>query len=153
MAEADARVEQDKATSNFGTQNSLLVRGGTKQVAESYLRFTVSGITGPIQSAKLRLTAGSNATADGPALYTGSNTWTETGIKWNNKPARNTTLIGDAGKINANATVDYDVKSLVSGNGTVTFVLVGTSIDGVDFGSREQGTTAKRPRLLIATGP
>ena len=70
IAEADARVEQDHASSNYGTSSSLLVRGGPKLVAESYLRFTVSGITGPIQSATLRLKAGSNGTVDGPAVYT-----------------------------------------------------------------------------------
>ena len=115
IAEADARVEQDNASSNYGTSSSLLVRGGPKLVVESYLRFTVSGITGPIQSAKLRLRAGSNATVDGPAVYTAAGAWTETGIKWSNKPVRDTALIGDAGRIAADATVEYDVKSVVSG--------------------------------------
>ncbi len=153
IAVADARVEKDKATSNFGTQTSLLVRGEPKQIVESYLRFTVSGITGSIQGATLRLKAGSNATIDGPAVFTSSGAWTETGIKWSNKPAHDATLIGDAAKIAANATVDYNVKSVVSGNGTFTFVLVGTSDDGVDFASRENGTSSKRPRLVITTSP
>ena len=95
--------------------SSLLVRGEPKQIVESYLRFTVSGITGTVQSATLRLKSGSNGTVDGPAVYTSSGTWTETGIKWSNKPAHDATVIGDAGKIATNATVDYDVKSVVSG--------------------------------------
>ena len=146
-------MEKDNATSNFGTQTSLLVRGEPKLIAESYLRFTVSGITGTIQSATLRLKAGSNGTVDGPAVFTSSGTWTETGIKWSNKPAHDATVIGDVGSIAANATVDYNVIPVVSGNGTFTFVLVGTSDDGVDFASRENGTSSKRPRLLITTGP
>ena len=51
-----------------------------------------------------------------------------------------------------NAAVEYDVRPIVSGNGTYTFVLVGTSDDGVDFGSRENGTSSKRPRLVLTLG-
>ena len=41
---ADARVEQDLATSNFGTSSKLRATNGP--VMESYLRFTLAGITG-----------------------------------------------------------------------------------------------------------
>ena len=61
-------------------------------------------------------------------------------------------MVGDVGAIAANATVEYDVKPVVSGNGTYTFVLVGTSDDGVDFASRENGTSTKRPRLVLTLG-
>ena len=152
LAEADARVEQDKASSNFGTSSTLLVRGGPKLVAESYLRFTLTGITGTVQSAKLRLRSGSNGTVDGPAVHTAPNTWTETGITWSNRPVRNAAVIADTGKVAANVTLDYDVKPVVSGDGTVTFVLVGTSDDGVDFASRQNGTASKRPRLVVTYG-
>jgi glucose/arabinose dehydrogenase len=145
----DARVEQANSGTNYGSSSSLLVRGGTSLVAESYLRFQVSGITGPIQSAKLRVRALSNGTVDGPAVFTASNTWSQSTINWNTRPARDTTVIGDVGAIAANATVDYDVKPVVSSNGTITFALIGTSTDGVDFASRENSDATKRPRLIV----
>jgi PKD repeat protein len=152
LAEADARVEKDHAGSNYGTSSTLLVRGEPKLISESYLRFTVSGITGPVHSAKLRLRSGSNGTVDGPAVHTAPNTWTETGIKWSNRPVHDAAVIADIGKVSANVAVEYDVKPVVSGNGTVTFVLVGTSDDGVDFAARENGTSSKRPRLVLTYG-
>jgi len=147
--DADARVEQAKSATNFGSSSTLVARGGTNLVTESYARFQVSGITGPVQSAKLRLRALSNGTVDGPALFTASSTWSQSTITWLNRPARGTTAIGDVGAIAGNATVEYDVKSVVSGNGTVTFALIGTSGDGVDFASRENSDATKRPRLLV----
>ena len=124
-------------------------RGGTNLVAESYLRFQVSGVTGPIQSAKLRVRALSNGTVDGPAVFTASNDWTQSTIKWTNRPARGTTVIGDVGAIAANATVEYDVKPVVSGDGTVTFALIGTSTDGVDFASRENVGRDEASELIV----
>jgi hypothetical protein len=53
------------------------------------------------------------------------------------------------GAIAANAWVEYDVKTLVTGNGTYTLALVADSTDGVVFSSRE-GTTA--PQLVVTLG-
>ena len=90
-----------------------------------------------------------NGTVDGPALFTASSTWSQSTITWLNRPARGTSAIGDVGAIAANATVEYDVKPVVSGNGTVTFALIGTSGDGVDFASRENSDATKRPKLIV----
>jgi len=53
---------------NFST-SGLRADGGSHPDVESYLRFTVSGVLGTVQSAKLRLYNTSGA-ADGPAVYT-----------------------------------------------------------------------------------
>jgi PKD repeat protein len=150
--DADARVQQANSGSNYGTSNYLQVRGGTSLVTESYVRFQASGITGPVTSAKLRLRALSNGTVDGPALYTASSAWSQSTITWANRPARATTVIGDLGAIAGNATVEYDVTPAVSGDGTITFALIGTSGDGVDFASREYSDSTRRPRLLVTSG-
>jgi hypothetical protein len=94
----------------------------------------------------------SNGTVDGPAVYSAASTWTESTIKWADRPVRGTSVIADAGVIAANATVEYDVKPLVSGDGAVTFGLIGTSDDGVDFASREDGTVSRRPQLVVTFG-
>ncbi len=63
---ADAHVEEAKKNNNYGTATTLrTVKGSGKNVFESYLRFDVSGVPGPIKSAKLRLSA-TTATPDGP---------------------------------------------------------------------------------------
>jgi PKD repeat protein len=147
--DADARVEQARFGTNFGSSTFLQVRGGTNLVAESYVRFRVSGVTGTIQSAKLGLRALNNGTVDGPALFTASSTWSQSTITWLNRPARDTAVIGDVGAIASNANVEYDVKPVVTGDGIVTFALIGTSGDGVDFASRESSDATKRPRLIV----
>lgn len=149
--DADAYVDQNRPTTNLGTLTSLHVDGsaGTGGLAyESYLRFTVSGLTGTISNARLRL-YNFNGTVDGPAVYSAGNSWTETGINWNNRTARTSGATDDKGRISANTWVEYNVTPLLAGNGTYTFNLATTSTDGIDFNSRE--ATTNQPQLVITT--
>jgi Bacterial Ig domain/Calcineurin-like phosphoesterase/Fibronectin type III domain len=149
---ADAEVRHASPTSNFGTTADLSVVAGSGAEKEGYLKFTVGGVTQPIQSAILRVTA-SNGSANGPALYTSPNTtWTETGITWSNKPGRTMVATDDKGVINKNDTVDYNVTSFVGGNGTYTFVLATDSTDDTVFNSRDSNPSGKRPVLIITLG-
>jgi hypothetical protein len=129
----------------------LTVDGDTGATKEAYLRFVVSGVSGVIDQATLRLTVGSSsgaATRDGPAVFTAGNEWTETGLNWSNRPARSTTPTEDKGALASNEVVDFDVTSLVTGNGTVTFVLAGPSADGAVFNSRD--SSDGQPQLLLS---
>jgi chitodextrinase len=146
--EADARVEEAAPTTNRATAN-LRVDGGSSPDVETYLRFAVSGVSGPVQSAKLRVYA-FTGTANGPAVYSTSTGWTETGLTWANKPAPTSAARDDKGAIGVNAWVEYDVTPFVTGNGTVSLRLAGTSSDGVDFNSRE--AAANRPELVVTAG-
>jgi hypothetical protein len=148
-AEADADVRESNPTTNFGLATTLLVDSGSGVNVESYLRFTVSGVSGSIQSAKLRLYVDGNGTANGPAVYATGNTWTETGLTWNNRPAPTSGVLDDKGALSANIWVDYDVTALVTGNGTYSFRLLTDSTDGVIFSSR-QGSFP--PQLVVTTG-
>jgi PKD repeat protein/glucose/arabinose dehydrogenase len=149
--EADSRVEEANPTSNFGTSTRLRVEGGVDPDIESYLRFTVTGITGTLQSARLRLFV-TDSTVDGPAAYTTGNTWSETGITWNNRPGRTSGATDDKGVIGAGAWVEYNVKPLVSGDGTYSFVLATSSADGINFKSRETTDVPFRPELVLSFG-
>ena len=84
-AEADARVEESTPTTNYGTSN-LRTDSGTNAAADSFLRFTVAGVAGSVQNAKLRIHA-YTATADGPAVYTTGNSWTENTTQLEHPPA------------------------------------------------------------------
>ena len=149
-AAADARVEEASPSLNFGASGYLAVDGGADPDKEAYLRFSVSGASGTIVSAKLRLYV-YNGSANGPAVYSTSNTWTETGITWSNRPARTSAATDDKGSVPAGAWVEYDVKPFVTGDGTYSFVLATTSSDALYVYSRNHTDPALRPRLVITT--
>ena len=149
-AAADARVEERNPSSNFGTANSLEVINANNRSMESYIRFTVSGLSGAIQDARLRVYATSESTRDGPAVYATGNNWNETGITWNNRPARAGNAADNKGDINTNTWVEYNVTSLVNGNGTFNFLLAGDSNDNVTFSAREGSNS---PQLVITFIP
>ena len=60
--------------------------------------------------------------------------------------------MGDKGAIATGTWVEYDVTSLVSGNGTFSFVLATTSTDSVDFYSRSAAQTTLLPQLVVTFG-
>jgi hypothetical protein len=147
QAEADAWVEQANPALNHGTTAAVEV--DTSPRTDGYVRFAVSGMSGSVQSAKLRLFA-FGATSNGPAAYTSDSSWTETGLNWSNRPAIGAVPLEDKGSIPINTWVEYDVTQAVTGNGTYSFALIGTSSDGVDFRSREAPTD--RPQLIVTGG-
>jgi acid phosphatase type 7 len=146
--EADARVKQASPTSNYGTLSYMSVDGAPDPIEESYLRFTVGGVSDPIQNAKLRVFVSTNATINGPAVYLANNSWTESGMTWNTKPALLSGPSDNKGSLTTNTWVEYDVTPFLTGNGTYTFALIADSTDGVEFSSREGGTPAQ---LVITT--
>jgi acid phosphatase type 7 len=149
-ANADAYVEQLHPTVNNGTSSYLQVENASGRISESYIRFAVSGITGTVQSARLRLYVTSNSSTNGPVVYRTGTTWTETGITWNNHPARTGSPLDNKGAINRNVWVEYNVAAAVAGNGTFNFVLVGDSPDEIRFASRQ---SSNPPGLVITFAP
>ena len=148
VADADARVNEARPRTNYGTDSRLRVDGDSGGVLESYLRFTLSGVSGAVRRATLRLYAGDGSTK-GPAVHATSNDWAETNLTWHNRPVRRGAPSTTAGLVRANAWVEFDVTPLVSGNGTYSFVLVPTSPDGADFAAREARDTP--PQLVLTT--
>ena len=95
---ADARVEDGSPSSNFGTSTKLQASGGVPK-RESYLRFQLAGITGPVVDAKLRMTSTTDGTKDGPALYGAGGGWSETELAWSNRPSHDATAADDIAAI------------------------------------------------------
>jgi hypothetical protein len=139
---ADARVLQANPNANYGLVSRLYADIAGE---ESYLRFTVTGVTGAVQNATLRLFA-VNGSSNGPAVYGTSNSWTETGITWNNRPAATTGALANLGVVGTNTWVEYNLTAHVTGNGTYDFVLLADSTDGATFYSREG---ASSPQLVL----
>jgi|GEM_PF-5064998 len=135
--EADARVKQASPGTNYGALMYVSVDGAPDPIEESYLRFNVSGVSGAVQRAKLRVYVTTNGTVNGPAVQLASNSWTESTMTWNTKPALLSTVSDNKGALATNTWVEYDVTPLVSGNGIYTFALIADSTDGAEFSSRE----------------
>ncbi|SNT63708.1 Calcineurin-like phosphoesterase [Asanoa hainanensis] len=148
---ADTYVQADTASTNYGTSTQIAV--DNDPVRRMFLRFSVSGVSGTVSSAKLRLrtisgNAGSN---NGGSFRAMSNTtWSETGTTWNNQPAIDGTTVGSIGSVTANGWYEVDVTSVVRGNGTFSFGATSSSTDGAYYDSRESGADA--PQLVLTTG-
>ncbi|HEX5747959.1 MAG TPA: DNRLRE domain-containing protein [Archangium sp.] len=150
-ASADARVEADSPARNFGSSSSL---GAdlSPDVMESYLRFRLSGVTGTVTRAALRLYA-FDGTPDGPRVFRSGGSWTEGGLTWNNRPAPLEGPLDDKGAISSGTWVEFDVTRAVRGDGEVNLAVIATSGNGTDFSSRESSRTQLRPRLVVTVEP
>ena len=144
IAEADARVKQSSPDKNYGTAATLQVDKSPD--LESFIRFTVTGVSGPVQSAQVRLYATDNDTSNGPVIYATDSSWNEKEITWNNRPAPTSEALDNKEGINTDTWVEYDVTSLVAGDGLYSFVLAGDSTNAVSFSSR-QGV--QPPQLVV----
>jgi hypothetical protein len=147
VAEADARVRESDPNDNDGDGSTLHADGAGDPSIESFIRFTVNDVQGPIQDARLRLYVTDNGTENGPAVHATDNTWEEDGITWNNRPVPTSNIVDNKEQLGSNGWVEYDVTALVTGNGTFSFVLVADSTDGVMFSSRE----GDQPPQLVLT--
>src|SRR5690606_38843283 len=121
---ADAFVEEARPTTNRGGWATL--HADASEHLESYLRFDVTGVGEPPTRATLRLWA-TNGSVDGPAIYPAGTAWTEGTLTWSNRPPLTGPAADDRGAVVAGAWVEYDVTSLVTGDGPVAFALVPTS--------------------------
>jgi hypothetical protein len=150
--EADTYVDNTTPSTNFGSGGTLKV-DTSPSIRNAYLRFTISGVSGTVQAAKLRLFS-VDATTNGPQVFATSNTWTESGLTWNNQPGSSGTPSDDKAAIGTNVFVEFDVTPLVAaGNGTYSLVLIPQSTDGFDMASREATAVANRPQLVLTVTP
>ena len=149
FAEADAQVNEAKPEDNTGTSKFLQVDGDSGAEVESFVRFTVTGIAGSVQHARLRLYNTTNASDNGPAVFASSASWTEEEITWNQRPERTSQELDNQGSISKENWVEYDVTRAVSGDGTFSFVLAADGNDAATFSSR-QGS--QPPELVITLG-
>ncbi|MGE5374676.1 MAG: DNRLRE domain-containing protein, partial [Bacteroidota bacterium] len=143
VTEADSRVHEANPDTNYGTYGTVLyVEGGTDPDIESNFKFTVTGVSGTVTNAKLRVYV-TQGTVDGPAVYTTGNDWTEKGITWTNRPARTSGALDDKGSLANDTWAEFDVTKVIPGNGTYSFVLATNSTDSLSLSSREGSNPAQ----------
>jgi len=148
--EADARVEEPTPGVNFGTSSSLRMdraaSGG--QDVETYMRFGLDGIAGRVTRARLRLRSTGN-TIHGVEVFGAAGNWTETQITFANRPAFTPGAVARVDVIDAQQWVEWDVTSLVTGDGPLNLRLAITGDDGITFHSREASNQTLRPELVV----
>jgi chitodextrinase len=143
---ADAYVVSGDSV-NHGTQTVL--KADASPATNSYLRFTLSGLSGSsVKSAVLKVYT-SNALSTGFSVRTTSGGWTETGIVFADAPGYSSTGVRSSGT-SANAYISVDVTSLVTKtSGDINLTLVGLSSTNLSMNSREG---ANKPQLVVTTG-
>ena len=147
---ADAKVKSGSPNSNWGSADDLRLRDdGGSGIWNSYLKFDVNGLPGPAVSATLRLyvTDGSN---DSGTLFQTGNSWTELGITYGNAPSAVGGSLGNAGASGSGDTIEFDVGSVVTGNGTYSLFLTSDSSNSLYLSSREG---SEPPELIVGYGP
>jgi PKD repeat protein len=147
---ADTRVSQGSPTSKTGgTDVSLRVRLDATGAYHSYVRFSVTGLAGTVTSAKLRLWC-TDASPNGGTAYPTSGAWDEATTSWSNAPAATGGPLGSPGAVSIGAWAEFDVTSIVSGNGQIDVLIADGDSNSAYYSSRE-GTAP--PQLVVTTSP
>jgi hypothetical protein len=172
---ADAYVRDGSfAATNYGADAALIVkRDGASYSRWTYLKFDLSGFTGTVTSAKLRMYVGASGSSATPVVVYGSSgtTWAEGNggtdntpsgeITWNNKPGITGTALATVTippTTLAGTLVEWDVTGYLqaqksAGASLVTLVLQGTILgtnNSVNFSSAETGAI---PEIKVTYTP
>jgi hypothetical protein len=147
IAAADSNIQSGSPSNNYGTETTLRVRAPNTAEWRAYVKFTVTGFSGAVAEARVRLYA-TDGSRDAGRIFAVGSTWTETGLTWNNAPAISGSALDSGGPVSTGAWVEFEVTPAVGGNGTFSFALTSPSTDSVYYSSR-QG--AHPPELVLRT--
>ena len=153
---ADTDVASLNPTKNFGTASTLRVRlssSSTESTLYSYLKFDVSGLTGTVLAAELRMlpTGQDGASPDSGSVHRIDTGWTETGVTWNNAPVITGTPLAGASAVSVGVWKEWNLDpAAVPGNGTYAFGLRSSSANMAVYSSRE---TTNKPQLVLTLTP
>ena len=117
--------------------SSTQVRVDASPTTTSYLKFDVSGLTGAVANATLRVWANTSQTTGYDVYSVPDTSWDESSITFNTAPSMATTVVGSSGPVSGGTWTTVDVTSLVSGNGTITLGLQTTNSTALSLSSRE----------------
>ncbi|MEO6577742.1 MAG: DNRLRE domain-containing protein, partial [Candidatus Limnocylindria bacterium] len=142
----DTYVDATSTSAINGSLNNLRVRQGSTEL-QTYLKFSVAG-AGSVSNAKLRLWV-TDASTDGGSLYlVPDSSWSESSMSWSNKKPTSGTVIASAGAVAVGTWAEFDVSSIVTGDGTYSFALINAANDLARYDSRE-ASAAAQPQLIL----
>jgi hypothetical protein len=143
---ADTWVNPGAPSTNYGTGTSLRVDGSP--VWTAYLRFDLSGVSGGVAHADLRLYPTSSSRAGLSVHSVAGTTWGETSTTAANAPALGSGAVS-SGRLTTGQTSVVNVTSLVSGHGLVSLALSDNDATAISLASRE---STHPPVLVVTTG-
>jgi hypothetical protein len=148
-ASADAYVQSDVPSTNFGSSSSLYL--DASPVRNTYIRFSVTTVDpATITSATLRLYANKESTKGAEVRSLPTDQWDESTLTSQNAPAvPSTTPVARSGSF-AVGWITMDVTAAVQGHGVVDLVLSTPSSTSFNFGSRE---STNKPSLVVVGEP
>jgi hypothetical protein len=149
-ASADTYVQADTATTNYGASRQFAVDASPER--RSLLRFAVTGLTGRVTRAVLRMhtiSGNTGSTSGGTWRAMTNTTWSETTVTWNDQPEIDGGPLGVLGTVTRSTWYEIDVTRLVGGNATYSVAGTSTDSDGAYFDTRETG--ANGPQLVVTT--
>lgn len=156
---ADAYVHTNFKDENFGTEDLLIVKSGEENISrQTYLKFDLNGFA-QVTSARLRIYGNNVETTmkvNTAAYGVENDTWTETGITYNNAPASSavelthTTVNNDIGYHDIDLT--GFVQTQAAGDKVVSVMLKNPTFVNrkLVFHSKEN-TSGLAPELVITT--
>ncbi|MEU1837664.1 CBM96 family carbohydrate-binding protein [Micromonospora chersina] len=144
VAVADSYVKASSPTSNYGSTPVVRVDGDP--ATNAYLKFTVSGPSGAVLRARLRIWVAAASSSGFVVRPVADSSWSEGAVNWNNAPAIGSGSVAASGRTTSGTWVTVDVTPLVDGNGTVTVGLTSSGASSSSYGSRESATP---PQLLV----
>src|SRR4051794_15622090 len=120
-AAADTYVENGSAANtNFG--GSAQIVADNSPARRIFLKFEITGVSGTVSSAKLRLhvrnVADAGSPAGGTAFRVGAAAWSENSVTWNTQPTAEPKALSSLGAVARNTWYELDVTPAVTGAGT-----------------------------------
>ena len=119
---ADTYVDGGSATTNFNS--STILRADASPVRITYLRFAVSGVNGrQVRQARLRLGVNAASAAGGTVHLMSSNSWNESTVTFNTKPAVDGAGLQTLGAVTAGSTVEFTLDGAITADGTYNLAI------------------------------
>jgi hypothetical protein len=149
---ADTYVEGSTASTAYGTGTRLI--SDASPARETYLRYDLSALSGPVLNARLRIHVANVADSDSPSAGSvapiANTTWPEATTTYNNRPTAWGSNVAGLGAVSRNTWVEVPVTSAVTSGGLLTLGIRSTNDDGAFYDSRETGANA--PQLIVTIG-
>jgi hypothetical protein len=146
------------ASNSYGTQGTVEAKAGSGYTRQAFLKFDLTGISGTVNDAVLRVRGKLNSVDNVPivAKEVADNTWTES-INWSTKPTMGATIDQQTITGTSYAWHEFDLtpyiaSAIAANQTTITVGLTGVSSTSayLSFISREDpGNTGNKPQLVV----
>jgi hypothetical protein len=147
---ADAYVRSDKQNNNYGTAATMIT--DNSPIYYSYLKYNLAPYAGKtLTNAVFKVRVGADASSGTQSIYGMSDTsWTETGVKYSNRPLLGSNLVGTFVGNTTNTWKNVTATSYLSSRmgQLASFGISSSNSDSMNISSRE-ASSSNRPQLVI----